>query len=157
MIEFVTDGDIFESECEALVNPVNCVGVMGAGLAKEFKKRYPTNFDLYQYACDCNEVMPGKMFITFRDTAILPRYIINFPTKRDWRHESKLADIDAGLTALVIDINRYNIKSVAVPALGCGLGGLFWEVVSPRIRDALSPLTEVHVKIYVPVERKRSK
>lgn len=150
MIEFITDGDIFESGCEALVNPVNCVGVMGAGLAKEFKKRFPTNFYLYQHACDCNEVKLGKMFITFRDSEVLPRYIINFPTKRDWRHESQLADIDMGLTALVIDINRYEIASVAIPALGCGLGGLFWGTVSPRIRDALSPLTHVQVKVYEP-------
>lgn len=149
MIEFISKGDIFESGCEALVNPVNCVGVMGAGLAREFKKRYPTNFGHYQYACDCGEVVPGKMFITFRQEP-LPRYIVNFPTKRDWRHESQLSDIDMGLTALIVDINRYGIGSIAIPALGCGRGGLFWETVSPRIKEALEPLTNVHVKIYEP-------
>lgn len=149
MIEY-TSGNILEAKVEALVNTVNCVGVMGKGIALQFKQAYPNNFAAYAQACKAGEVQPGRMFITETGSMLPPRYIINFPTKRHWRGKSRLEDIEAGLQALAQDIQRLGIQSIAVPPLGCGNGGLDWADVQPRIEQALASLTDVRVIIYEP-------
>ncbi len=147
-----TKGDVLQAEAEALVNTVNCVGVMGRGIALQFKHAFPANFKAYAVACDRGEVQPGRMFVT--ETGLLsgPRYIINFPTKRHWRGKSRMEDIDAGLTALVQEIRQRGIRSVAIPPLGSGLGGLDWAEVRPRIEAALASLADVDVLIFEPLD-----
>lgn len=110
-----TRGDILKAEAEALVNTVNCVGVMGRGIALQFKKAFPYNFKAYAEACQRGEVQPGRMFVVDTGGLTWPRYIINFPTKRHWRGKSRIEDIEAGLTALVKEIRSRNIRSVAIP------------------------------------------
>ena len=149
MIEYKS-GDILEDTAEALVNTVNCVGVMGRGIALQFKNAFPENFKAYAIACKQGEVQPGRMFIYETGQLIPPRYIINFPTKRHWRGKSRLEDIESGLMAVVDVIQQYNIRSIAIPPLGSGLGGLDWEQVKSRIEEALKPLTDVQVIIYEP-------
>lgn len=148
MVEYVT-GDLLTAEREALVNTVNCVGVMGRGVALAFKRRFPDNFKAYQAACDWGELQLGRMFV-FETGELIPRYIINFPTKRHWRSRSRLADIDSGLSALVAEVERRDIGSIALPPLGCGLGGLDWKDVKPRIHGALSALRDVDVLVFEP-------
>jgi len=143
-------GDILKEDAEALVNTVNCVGVMGRGIALQFKNAYPENFKAYATACKKNEVQPGRMFVYETGRLTNPRYIINFPTKRHWRGKSRIEDIEAGLNALVEVIHKYNIRSVAIPPLGSGLGGLNWAEVKPRIEDALRPLADVNIIVYEP-------
>ncbi len=125
----LTRGNLLKADVEALVNTVNCVGYMGKGIALQFKKAFPDNFKLYERACKAHDVYPGKMFIYDTGNIWNPRYIINFPTKRHWRGKSKIEDIEKGLKALIQDVRRLNITSVAVPPLGCGLGGLEWDTV----------------------------
>ncbi|MBC7974636.1 MAG: macro domain-containing protein [Myxococcales bacterium] len=149
MIE-TTRGDILKADAEALVNTVNCVGVMGRGIAAQFKRVYPRNFTVYQHACKRGEVQPGRMLIVETGQIERPRWVINFPTKRHWRGGSRIEDIDAGLTALVADVRRLGIQSIAVPPLGCGLGGLDWAVVRPRIEDAFAALPGVAVLLFEP-------
>lgn len=149
MIHF-TQGDILKAEAEALVNTVNCVGVMGRGIAKQFKKAYPANFKAYAAACKRGEVQPGRMFVFELGQITYPRYIINFPTKRHWRGKSRLEDIDAGLVALVKEIRTRGIRSVAIPPLGSGLGGLNWADVRPRIERAFAVLPDVEVTVFEP-------
>lgn len=146
-----TSGNILEADVEALVNTVNCVGVMGKGIALQFKQAYPDNFDAYAVACRAGEVQPGRMFITRTGNLFNPRYIINFPTKRHWRSKSRLEDIEVGLQALVADVQRLGIRSIAVPPLGCGNGGLDWNDVRPRIEAAFSALPNVRVLLYAPL------
>jgi O-acetyl-ADP-ribose deacetylase (regulator of RNase III) len=138
-------GDILESPAEALVNTVNCVGVMGRGIALQFKNRYPENYKEYAQACKLNEVRPGTMFVTNTNQFQGPRYIINFPTKRHWRGKSRLEDIDAGLADLVRVVADLKITSIAIPPLGCGLGGLSWPLVKARIQKAFEGLGHVDV------------
>lgn len=114
MIE-LTSGDILKDDSDAIINTVNCVGVMGRGLALQFKNAWPENFKAYEAACKREEVQPGRMFIYDTGQLTSPRYIINFPTKRHWRWKSRMQDIDAGLTALVRDVNRLGIRSLAIP------------------------------------------
>lgn len=150
MIEFKT-GDILTEDAEALVNTVNCVGIMGRGIALQFKNAFPENFKSYAAACKRNEVQPGRMFVFETGQLTPPRYIVNFPTKRHWRGKSRIEDIEAGLTALAEVIRAKGIRSIALPPLGSGLGGLDWETeVRPRIEAALSPLTNVRVSVYEP-------
>jgi len=149
MIE-LTHGDILLADADALVNTVNCVGVMGRGIALQFRKAYPENFKRYQAACKRNEVRPGKMLIFETGLLTGPRYIINFPTKRHWKGKSRLEDIEAGLPALVEEIRKRDIRSVAVPPLGCGLGGLDWNEVRPRIIHAFEELGDVRVLLFEP-------
>ncbi len=149
MIEY-RRGDILREDAEALVNTVNCVGVMGRGIALQFKDAYPENFKAYEIACKNKEVQPGRMLVFDIGQLTNPRYIINFPTKRHWREKSRMEDIDAGLKALVDTIQQYNIHSIAIPPLGSGLGGLDWTDVKPRIKAILQPLSDVHVFIYEP-------
>jgi len=149
MIEF-TSGDILRSEAEALVNTVNCVGVMGRGIALQFKNAYPDNFKAYAAACRRGEVQPGRMFLFETGQLTLPHYIVNFPTKRHWRGKSRMEDIVAGLTALAELIRTKGIRSIAIPPLGSGLGGLDWAEVRPRIEAGLRPLAGVQVFVYEP-------
>ncbi len=149
MIE-LTQGDILRADAEALVNTVNCVGVMGRGIALQFKKVFPENFKRYKAICDKKELQPGKMFIYDLNRLYNPRYVINFPTKRHWKGKSRMEDIEAGLQALVEEVRKKNIHSIAIPPLGCGLGGLLWADVRTRIEEAFQDLTDVHVLLYEP-------
>ena len=149
MLEYKT-GDILAEEAEALVNAVNCIGVMGRGIALQFKNAFPDNFKAYAEACRRQEVQPGRMFVFDTGRLTHPRYIINFPTKRYWRGKSRMADIEAGLTALQHVIREKNIRSLAVPPLGTGLGGLDWNAVRLRTEEALSDFDDVHVVIFQP-------
>ena len=146
----LTTGDVLQAQTEALVNTVNCVGVMGRGIALQFRKAFPENFKVYEAACARKEVRPGRM-LTF-ETGLLtgPRYIINFPTKRHWKGRSRVEDIDSGLEALVREVRERGIKSIAVPPLGCGLGGLDWTDVRPRIMRAFESLPDVEVFLFEP-------
>lgn len=150
MIE-ITEGSILEADAEALVNTVNCVGFMGKGIALQVKQAFPANFKAYESACRAGQVVPGRMFVFDNDRLINPRYIINFPTKRHWRGKSRIADIRSGLKALVADIRSLGVCSIAVPPLGCGLGGLDWREVRPMIERAFSELPDVRVLLFEPV------
>jgi O-acetyl-ADP-ribose deacetylase (regulator of RNase III) len=144
------NGDLLSSDAQAIVNTVNCVGVMGRGIALQFKKRFPDNYHAYVAACNRNEVVPGKMFVYESESFLSPKYIINFPTKRHWRGVSIIEDIDSGLIDLAKVIKAYNIQSIAIPPLGCGLGGLHWSDVKSSIEKALEQLTDVHIEVYEP-------
>lgn len=152
MIEY-TKGNILDADAEALVNSVNCVGYMGRGIALQFKKVWPENFKAYAEACRRMEVQPGKMFVYETGRLINPRYIINFPTKRHWRGKSRIEDIEAGLKALVMEIRNRNIRSIAIPPLGCGLGGLNWKEVRSLIEQVLEGLQGVRVIVFEPVKK----
>jgi len=149
MIQFV-QGDILKAEAEALVNTVNCVGVMGRGIALQFKNVFPANFKAYEAACQLGDVQPGRMFVFDTGKLTGPRYIINFPTKRHWRGKSRIEDIQAGLAALVKEIRARNIRSIAIPPLGSGLGGLDWAEVRSLIERATAELPEVDVQVFEP-------
>jgi len=146
-----SSGDVLTAPAEALVNTVNCVGVMGRGIALQFKNAFPNNYKQYAQACKRKEVQPGRMFITATGLLQGPRYIINFPTKRHWRGKSRLEDIEAGLVDLVRVIEDLGITSIAIPPLGCGLGGLAWPVVNSRIEASLAPLESVQIHLYTPI------
>ena len=148
----IISGNILASDAEALVNTVNCVGVMGRGVALQFKRAYPDNFKQYEKACKRGEVSPGRMLVVQNTELTGPRYIINFPTKRDWKSKSRIEDIELGLDALVEALRLRSIHSVAIPPLGCGLGGLDWKDVRPRIERAMSSLPDVEVILYEPSE-----
>lgn len=143
-------GNLLEADVETLVNTVNCVGFMGKGIALQFKQAFPENFRIYERACAAGEMVPGRMLIVPTGSMIGPKYIINFPTKRHWRGNSRMEDIDAGLKALIAEVKRLNIRSIAVPPLGCGHGGLDWNDVGPRIEAAFAELPDVHVLLFAP-------
>lgn len=149
MIEFKT-GDILKADAEALVNTVNCVGIMGRGVALQFKNEFPENFKAYAAACAREEVQPGKMFVFETRMLMNPKFIINFPTKRHWKGKSRMEDIDSGLKALVEVIRNFSIRSIAIPPLGSGLGGLDWTDVRPRIEAALRGVNDLNVIIFEP-------
>lgn len=149
MIE-VEAGNLLSADTEALVNTVNTVGVMGKGIALQFRRAYPDNFRTYQAACKKGNVRLGQMLVYETGAISGPKYIINFPTKKHWKSRSKLADIQAGLEDLRQVIIERDIKSVAVPPLGCGNGGLDWADVYPLIRQALGDLLDIGVLIYPP-------
>jgi O-acetyl-ADP-ribose deacetylase (regulator of RNase III) len=146
----IGEGDLLNVDVEALVNTVNCVGVMGRGVALQFKNQFPQNFDAYAAACDRQEVQPGKMFVSETRQLTNPRYIINFPTKRHWRGNSRMEDIESGLIALRQEIINRKIRSIALPPLGCGLGGLNWHDVRPRIEDLLKDLSDTEIILFEP-------
>lgn len=146
----LTTGDILKANAEAIVNTVNCVGIMGRGIALQFKKSFPANFRAYALACKDGEVQPGRMFVYDTEAFTNPRYIINFPTKRHWKGKSRLEDIDSGLIALAKEVRELGIKSIAIPPLGAGLGGLDWDDVRPRIEAALRDVPGLEVLIYLP-------
>ena len=143
-------GNLLKAKVEALVNTVNCVGHMGKGIALQFKKAFPDNFMAYEKACRAGEVEPGRMFVFETGDMFGPKYIINFPTKRHWRGKSRYEYIESGLTALVEEVKRRNIRSLALPPLGCGLGGLDWNRVRPMIEAAFAELPEVEVQLFEP-------
>lgn len=145
----LASGNILDSDADALVNTVNCVGVMGRGIALQFKNAFPDNFKAYAAACKRNEVQPGRMFV-FDTGQLAPQWIINFPTKRHWRGKSKIEDIEAGLESLKREIEALKIKSIAIPPLGAGLGGLDWREVRPRIERALADMRDIDVVLYEP-------
>ena len=151
MVEYKV-GDIFAfaEDAEALVNTVNCVGVMGRGVALQFKRAFPANFKAYAAACELEEVRPGRMFVFETKQLTNPRYIINFPTKRHWRGKSRIEDIEAGLDDLTRVIRSLDIRSVVLPPLGSGLGGLIWSEVRPRIESALAGLENLQAIVFEP-------
>lgn len=145
-----TQGNIVQADAEALVNTVNCVGIMGRGIALQFRKAYPENYKFYRAVCDRNELQPGMMLVYDLGQLTNPRYVINFPTKRHWKGNSRIEDIDAGLPVLVEEVRKRGIRSIAVPALGCGLGGLNWNDVRPRIERAFREVPDVQVILFEP-------
>lgn len=147
-IEFVK-GDIFESGCEVLVNPVNCKGVMGKGLALQFKQRFPEMFENYKRACDQGRVSPGS-FWAYLEARNGIYCIFNLATKDHWRDPSKIEWITLGLAYLAHWIVESDTRSIALPALGCGEGGLKWEEVKPLIEKYLGGLKDVKVVVYEP-------
>lgn len=149
MIRYTT-GDILRADAEALVNTVNCVGIMGRGIALQFKNEFPANFKAYEAACKRDEVQPGKMFVFETGTFTNPKYIINFPTKRHWRGKSRMEDIDSGLVALGEEVRKRGIRSIAIPPLGSGLGGLNWGDVRPLIEAALRDVPNLDVIVFEP-------
>lgn len=151
MIQF-KKGDLLKEDAEALVNTVNCVGIMGRGVALQFKNAFPENFKAYAAACKRAEVQPGMMFVYETRKLTAPRWIINFPTKRHWRGKSRLEDIEAGLAALVQVIRENDIRSIALPPLGSGLGGLDWRQVRTLIEKNLGDLPGVSVTVFEPGE-----
>ncbi len=142
-------GNLLESSAEALVNTVNTVGVMGKGVALQFKEKFPENFLLYAAACKRKEVLIGEMFVTQTGRMQNPKYIINFPTKQHWRSDSKLSFVEDGLDDLVQKIADLNIQSIALPPLGCGNGGLDWAVIKPLIISKLAHLN-ITIEVYEP-------
>ncbi len=143
-------GDIFAAQAEALVNTVNCVGAMGRGIALQFKRAFPDNFKAYVARCKRNEMHPGQVFVFKTGKETLPYYIINFPTKRHWRGKSRMEDIDSGLESLALEIRSRAIRSIAIPPLGSGLGGLHWPKVRTRMEAVLSALESVKITIFEP-------
>lgn len=150
-------GNLLEAPADALVNTVNTVGVMGKGLALQFKQAYPGNFRAYESACKRGEVRLGEMFTYETGQLDGPRLVINFPTKAHWRSRSRLSDIKAGLCSLRTVISERDIQSIAVPPLGCGNGGLDWTEVRPLIVEALADLPDVRVLVYPPQEAPSAK
>lgn len=150
MVRFLKGGDILEQQVDALVNTVNCVGVMGRGVALQFKQAFPENFKRYAVACKRGEVVPGRMFIVPNDNMFGAKWIVNFPTKLDWRYRSSYKYIESGLDALVRDIRRLGIASIALPPLGCGLGGLDWRKVKCLIESKMGALDGVEVIVFEP-------
>jgi len=149
MIEFKT-GNLLTTDAEALINTVNTVGVMGKGIALQFKKAFPENYKAYRRACDQGVVEPGRMFIVDNKSLTNPLYIINFPTKRHWKGKSKLEDIENGLVSLIDDVKKRGIKSVAVPPLGCGLGGLPWDQVFALMKEAFAKAPDIQWLVFEP-------
>lgn len=145
-----TQGNLLESSSEALINTVNEVGVMGKGIAMMFREAFPQNTRIYETACKAGEVKVGKMLVTRERDQIGQPWIINFPTKKHWRNPSKLEWVREGLRDLVQVITDRQIRSIAVPPLGCGNGGLDWRQVREEIELALSALPNVDVLVFEP-------
>lgn len=149
MIEYIS-GDIFEIKVDALVNPVNTVGIMGKGLALAFKQKFPNNFKLYKKACDSKQIIVGKIFSTINVDSDNPKYIINFPTKDHWKYPSKIEWVESGLNDLRDFIISNKIRSIAIPALGCGNGGLNWDDVDYLFNKILRGINSCNIIIYTP-------
>jgi O-acetyl-ADP-ribose deacetylase (regulator of RNase III) len=143
-------GDLVTAEVEALVNPVNTAGVMGKGLALQVKNAFPDVFAEYARACEQGRLAVGRMHVVHRSSP--PRFVINFPTKQHWRQRSKLEYIESGLVDLVTQVRELRIASIAIPPLGCGLGGLSWRDVRPRIVEAFEHAPDVRVVLYEPTD-----
>ena len=144
-------GDLLRQEdVDAIVNTVNCVGIMGKGIALQFKNKWPDNFRAYEAACKKGEVQLGRMWIFDAGGLVKPNYIINFPTKQHWRGKSKMSSIRDGLTDLVRQIKRLSIRSVAIPPLGCGNGGLNWVDARPFIEAAFADVPDIEVRLFEP-------
>jgi O-acetyl-ADP-ribose deacetylase (regulator of RNase III) len=151
MIKFM-QGDLLQQQVDAIVNAVNCAGIMSKGIALQFKNEWPQNHKAYVSACKREEVCLGKMFVCEIGDLLQPqpKFIINFPSKKHWRSKSKLADIESGLQDLVKQINKLQIKSIAIPPVGCGLGGLNWNIVKPLMQKYLAELSNVEILIFEP-------
>lgn len=149
MIEFLT-GDMLQTKADALVNPVNTVGIMGKGIALQFKEAFPRNYKLYKEACDKKLLMPGTLLPVW-DTSLLhgEKLIVNFPTKMHWKQSSRIEYIEQGLIALQELIVNKDIQSIAIPPLGCGNGGLDWNEVKPMIIKYLEHIP-IKVLVYEP-------
>lgn len=152
MITF-RQGNLLEAEVEAVVNTVNTVGVMGRGIALMFKERFPENYRAYAAACKAGEVRTGRVFVTATGELSGPRWIINFPTKQHWRQPSRIEWIAEGLHDLVREVREKGIRSLALPPLGCGNGGLDWQDVRPLIEAALAGLEGVAVVAFEPTHK----
>ena len=144
------NGNIFDSDAEALVNPVNTQGVMGKGLALAFKKKFPTNYRRYREACTQKKFDVGQVLATREADLLQERLILNIATKKEWRNVSTIEYVESGVHALAAYIKQEAVPSVAIPALGCGLGGLKWTEVQSILEHALAPLTSCKVVIYPP-------
>lgn len=145
-----TQGNLLEADVDALVNTVNTVGVMGKGIALMFKARFPANMAAYAHACKAGNVQTGKMFITETNELMGPKWIVNFPTKQHWRDRSQMQWITQGLDDLHRFIQEHNVRSIAIPPLGAGNGGLSWSDVRPQIEQALGDLDGVDILIFEP-------
>lgn len=143
-------GNVLSDDTEAIVNTVNCEGFMGKGIALQFKKAYPDNYKVYHNACNRKEVRIGKMLVYETGSTFNPKYIINFPTKNKWKENSRIEYIKEGLLDLKRVISKLNIDSIAVPPLGCGLGGLKWDEVKPLIIQELTEIKKLDVHLYPP-------
>ena len=146
MVIKYTKGDIFDSQCQAIINTVNCEGKMGKGLAYQFKKKFPEMEQDYVKVCLNGELYPGKLHI-YQEKNFL---IINFPTKKKWREKSKIEYIIIGLRKLKEEIIKKGIKSVAIPPLGAGNGGLNWNEVKTEINRELLDIEDVVFEVYEP-------
>ncbi len=147
----ITQGDLLrQDDVDAIVNTVNCVGVMGKGIALQFKNKWPENNRAYELACKQKQVRPGRMFVFDSGGLVKPNYIINFPTKDHWRGKSRIEFIRDGLVDLVKQVKRLGIRSIAIPPLGCGNGGLDWDEVRPLIEQAFDDLPDVEVRLFEP-------
>jgi len=152
MIKY-TSGNLLEADAEALVNTVNTVGVMGKGIALMFKERYTKNMEEYVRACKAKQVHTGKVFVTETGELMGPKWVVNFPTKQHWRSPSKIEWIDQGLDDLKYFITTNKIKSIAIPPLGAGNGGLDWHVVRQHIEKVLADLEGVEILVYEPTRQ----
>ena len=147
----LTTGDLLkQDDVDAIVNTVNCVGVMGKGIALQFKNKWPANFKAYAAACRAGLVRPGRMFVHDSGGLVKPHYLINFPTKDHWRSPSRIEFIRDGLIDLVAQVRRLDIRSIAIPPLGCGNGGLDWTQVRPLIEAAFAPLPDLEIRLFGP-------
>lgn len=147
----IARGDLLkQDDVDAIVNTVNCVGVMGKGIALQFKNKWPGNYKSYRAACEAGEVQIGKMLVFDCGGLMKPSYIINFPTKKHWRGKSELEFIEKGLDNLVSQVKRLGINSIAVPPLGCGNGGLPWSQVRSLIEEAFAEVPDVEVRLFEP-------
>lgn len=148
-----TQGNLLEANVDALVNTVNTVGVMGKGIALMFKERFPKNMQAYAKACKAGEVVTGRMFATETGELLGPQWVVNFPTKQHWRAKSKMEWVEDGLTDLRNFIMENNIRSIAIPPLGAGNGGLEWQAVKPKIESALADLDDVEIWVFEPTSK----
>lgn len=147
-MKFIKRGDIFKSSCEVIANPINCVGVMGGGLALAFKKKFPEHFETYKKMCQNGEIKVGELYVIDGDEK---HKILLFPTKIHWRNPSLMEYVVDGLKYLAENYEKMDIKSIAIPAIGCGLGGLNWEDVKDQIISVLSELdNKIEIEIYEP-------
>lgn len=143
-------GNLLTAPVDALVNTVNTYGVMGKGIALQFRERFPQNYLAYKKACETGQIQVGKMFVFKEQTLQGEKVIINFPTKKHWRHKSQYSYIEEGLQDLVKVLKEEKIQSVALPPLGCGNGGLEWSKVKQMIEKYLSPLNNIDILVYEP-------
>jgi O-acetyl-ADP-ribose deacetylase (regulator of RNase III) len=147
----IMQGDLLrQDDVDAIVNTVNCVGVMGKGIALQFKNKWPDNFRSYEAACKAKQIRPGRVFVYDAGGLVKPHFIINFPTKDHWRGKSRIEFIRDGLSDLIGQVKKLHILSIAIPPLGCGNGGLDWDEVRPLIERAFAALPEVDVRLFAP-------
>jgi len=156
MIETRT-GDLFDADVEALVNSVNCAGVMGRGLARQFKERFPENLRKYKNACRADDLEPGRVLVHDRGGLFYdpqdsdgPRYILNVATIDHWKDRARRADVQEGIRSVAREVEQRSIRSIAIPAIGCGYGGLAWGDIEGVIRDAFGSLRDCRTVLFPP-------